>query len=305
MIGGLLRPCPWGEVAIVCDETVRGGHMWYQFFKYTLFAPGTRLVCRPWVVGEENIPTDGGAILASNHLGVLDPLIVASMIDRPITYPAKKELFDPSGGPGKRIVAWFMHAVDQVPLDRSGGRGSLTAMDPVLERLQEGGLVGIFPEGTRSADDRMFKAKTGVARLALTAKVPVIPVGVAGSQTSRTVCGIPLCSRPGLIFGKPLDFSDYSDRVGETAVLRWVTNEIMDAVAELTGQEYVDVFATRVKYGNLRGKDLTPWVRDRPGHVAPPAPRKDRQRVTSETQPGTDGTSSTASQPPSVLTDLH
>ncbi|MEA5637583.1 MAG: 1-acyl-sn-glycerol-3-phosphate acyltransferase, partial [Cutibacterium granulosum] len=82
--------------------------MWYQFFKYTLFAPGTRLVCRPWVVGEENIPTDGGAILASNHLGVLDPLIVASMIDRPITYPAKKELFDPSGGPGKRIVAWFM-----------------------------------------------------------------------------------------------------------------------------------------------------------------------------------------------------
>ena len=94
--------------------------MWYQFFKYTLFAPGTRLVCRPWVVGEENIPTDGGAILASNHLGVLDPLIVASMIDRPITYPAKKELFDPSGGPGKRIVAWFMHAVDQVPLDRSG-----------------------------------------------------------------------------------------------------------------------------------------------------------------------------------------
>ena len=137
----------------------------------------------------------------------------------------------------------------------------------------------------------------------------MIPVGVAGSQTSRTVCGIPLCSRPGLIFGKPLDFSDYSDRVGETAVLRWVTNEIMDAVAELTGQEYVDVFATRVKYGNLRGKDLTPWVRDRPGHVAPPAPRKDRQRATSaaevETQPGIDGTSSTASQPPSVLTDLH
>ena len=83
MIGGLLRPCPWGEVAIVCDEAVRGGHMWYQFFKYTLFAPGTRLVCRPWVVGEENIPTDGGAILASNHLGVLDPLIVCLLYTSP------------------------------------------------------------------------------------------------------------------------------------------------------------------------------------------------------------------------------
>lgn len=247
--------------------------MWYQILKYGLFAPGMRLVFRPWVIGEENIPASGGAVLAANHLGALDPLVIASMISRKMTYPAKKELFEGRGGVGPRVVAWFMKAVDQVPLDRSGGQRSVTTMEPVLERLAEGGLVGIFPEGTRSADGRMYKARTGVARLALRAKVPVIPVGVVGTRTAPGLFGIPLTQRPGLVIGEPLDFSDLADRADETAVLRWVTNEVMDAIDALTGQDYVDVYATRVKYGDLKGADLSRWQRERPGGNTVPAPR--------------------------------
>ena len=121
--------------------------MWYEFFKYALFGPGVRALWHPRVVGKENIPTEGGVILACNHIAALDPIIVASMIDRKLTYPAKKELFAGDRGLWSKVVAWFLRAVEQVPLDRSGGRTSVNAMGPVERRLAEGGLVGIFPEG--------------------------------------------------------------------------------------------------------------------------------------------------------------
>lgn len=245
--------------------------MWYQFFKVALFGPGVRALWRPWVVGEENLPCTGGALLASNHLAVLDPVIVPAMLRRQITYPAKKELFDGDHGLWSRIVAWFLRAVDQVPLDRSGGRRSLEAMGPVLSRLREGGVVGIFPEGTRSADGQLFKGKTGVARLALRAGVPVVPMAVVGTETVKGLFGIPTVRRPGVIIGEPLHFERLAGREDEAAVLRWITNEVMDAIQQLSGQAYVDVYGFRAKYGNLKGQDLSRWRRARAGGAPEPA----------------------------------
>lgn len=249
--------------------------MWYEFFKYTLFAPGVRLAWRPWVIGEENIPRHGGAILACNHIEAIDPVLVAAMISRKLTYPAKKELFEGKGGLGPKVVAWFLKAVDQVPLDRSGGRRSIDGLGPVVQRLEEGGLVGIFPEGTRSPDGRMFKGKTGVARMALASGAPVVPVGVVGTEAHRGPLGIPRVDRPGIVVGPPLDFSGLAGRADELPVLRWVTDEVMNAIASLTGQEYVDVYGFRVKYGNLRGADLTRFERSRPGGGPVPGPRRE------------------------------
>lgn len=246
--------------------------MWYKLFKVGLFGPGVRALWHPWVVGEENIPSHGGAILACNHIELLDPVILAAMIGRQLTYPAKKELFQANKGLGSKVVAWFLKAVDQVPLDRSGGRRSVEGIRPVIERLMEGGLVGIFPEGTRSADGELYKGKTGVARMALMADAPVIPVALVGTELVKGRFGIPKVDRPGIIIGRPLDFSALRGREEEVAVLRWITNEVMDAIQQLGGQEYVDVYGFRVKYGNLKGKDLTPWQRPRPGGVPVPQP---------------------------------
>lgn len=247
--------------------------MWYEFLKYALFGPGVRALWHPRVIGEENIPEQGGVILACNHVAALDPIIVATMIRRQLTYPAKKELFEGGRGPGSEVVAWFLRAVNQVPLDRSGGRTSVNGMGPVNERLAEGGVVGIFPEGTRSPDGRMFKGKTGVARLTLQSGAPVVPVGISGTTVRRKVLGIPLLNHPRIVFGKPMHFDVLADRQQETAVLRWVTDEIMGAIDDLTGQEYVDVYGFRVKHGNLRGKDVSRWVLPRPGGRPVPPPR--------------------------------
>jgi len=248
--------------------------MWYQVFKVGLFGPGVRALWRPWVVGEENLPREGGAVVACNHISVLDPIIVAAMLDRQMTYPAKKELFQGDHGLWSKIVAWFLKAVDQVPLDRSGGKRSVEGMAPVLTRLGEGGLIGIFPEGTRSADGELYKGKTGVARMALHADVPVVPVALIGTEPVKGRFGIPTVRHPGVIIGEPLHFSELAGRQDEVAVLRWVTNEVMDAIQRLGGQQYVDVYGFRVKYGNLKGKDLSRWRRPRPGGTPVPAPRE-------------------------------
>ena len=166
-----------------------------------------------------------------------------------------------------------MRAVEQVPLDRSGGRTSVNALDSVENRLAEGGLVGIFPEGTRSPDGRLYKGKTGVARMTLATGAPVVPVGISGTTVRRKVVGIPLLDHPTLIFGEPMHFDVLSDRAEEAAVLRWVTDEIMGAISDLTGQSYVDVYGFRVKHGNLKGKDVSKFVKARPGGNPLPPPR--------------------------------
>lgn len=245
--------------------------MWYWFFKLALFRPVCVVAFRPWIKGEENIP-EGGAIIAGNHLSAGETFLLPAMIKRRMTYPAKAELFQGKGGPASKVVAWFLKAVGQVPMDRSGGRASATGLGPVQQTLADGGLVGIFPEGTRSVDGRLYKGKTGVARLALEGGVPVLPVGFVNTQFRKGLFGIPVMKRPGVIIGKPLDFAEYCGRADELKVLRHVTDEVMAGIQELTGQEYVDVYSSRAKFGDLKDADLTPHLRERPGQDRPLPP---------------------------------
>jgi 1-acyl-sn-glycerol-3-phosphate acyltransferase len=141
--------------------------LFYWIFKWSLFLPVVRLVWRPKVTGRENVPESGPAIVVCNHTSAVETFIVPAVIPRRLTFPAKAELFAEGGGPAKRLVAWFLTVVGQVPMDRSGGRASAGSMDSVLQVLKNGELLAIFPEGTRSPDGRLYKGKTGVARLVL------------------------------------------------------------------------------------------------------------------------------------------
>lgn len=238
--------------------------MQYWLFKWFLFAPVIKLLWRPWLEGAENIPKSGAALLVSNHLSYADTVVLPAMVDRRVTFPAKAELFKAKSF-GGRVVSWFLRIVGMLPMDRSGGRASADSVDLVGQVLSSGEIIGIYAEGTRSPDGRLYKGKTGVARLVLGHRVPVLPVGTVGTQFVKGWFGIPSVRRPGIRIGRPLDFSAYYDQVENREVLRWVTDEIMAAIQELTGQEYVDVYATSIKSGALAGRNLEEKVLARPG----------------------------------------
>ncbi|RMB59655.1 lysophospholipid acyltransferase family protein [Tessaracoccus antarcticus] len=246
--------------------------MWYAIFKAAIFRPLVKYGFRARIIGAENVPRSGGAILASNHIATMDSLVVPAMVPRRVTYPAKAELFTGKGGPGAALVAWFLKAVGMVPMDRGGGRASATALDSISEVLATGALVGIYPEGTRSPDGRLYKGKTGLARMVLANDVPVLPVGVVGTETRRGLFGIPYVSRPIVIVGEPLHFSELAGRDRETKALRWVTDETLAAIQRLTGQQYADVYASRVKYGDLKDTGSDAHVLPRPGGGPAPLP---------------------------------
>lgn len=246
--------------------------MAYSLFKRLLFRPAIVGLWRPWVEGDENIPAVGPALLASNHISAGDTVMLPAMIRRRMVFPAKSEAFH-----GKdlrsRVVAWFLKAVGMHPMDRSGGRASAESLTDVSEVLEQGDLLGIYPEGTRSPDGRLYKGKTGVARLTLHSGAPVIPVAMINSQLVKGPFGIPLMRKPGIRIGRPLDFSEYRGRDNDREVLRWITDRVMAAIAELSGQEYVDAYGTSVKSGNFTAEQLAAKVLARPGLGArkPPA----------------------------------
>jgi len=246
--------------------------------KWVAFAPGVRLLFRPWIEGEENIPQTGAAILVSNHLSAGDTFLLPAMIKRRLTFPAKAELF--AGRDLRtRLLASFLRRVGQLPMDRSGGRASASSMDGVLSVLRRGELIGIYPEGTRSPDGRLYKGKTGVARLVLTAQVPVVPVAMINTQwVPSRIPGLATMRRPGMRFGPPLDFRAYGAGGNDRDVLRYVTDEIMDAVWQLSGQEYVDAYATSVKAAGEAGSQLAaaPVARPGAGRPVPPLPAAGR-----------------------------
>jgi 1-acyl-sn-glycerol-3-phosphate acyltransferase len=246
----------------------------YWVFKWLLVEPGLRLLTRPWMEGEENIPESGPAILVSNHLSAGDTFLLPALIKRRLTFPAKAELFQGTKLRG-RFTTWFLTSVGQLPMDRSGGRASASSMDGVLGVLRDGQLLGIYPEGTRSPDGRLYKGKTGVARLVLSAGVPVVPVAMVNTQfVPSRVARIPTMRRPGIRFGRPMDFSRYAARGNDRDVLRWVTDEIMNAVMELSGQEYVDAYGSSVKAAKEEGREINAPVLPRPGagRPVPPVP---------------------------------
>ncbi|HIW61019.1 MAG TPA: 1-acyl-sn-glycerol-3-phosphate acyltransferase [Candidatus Stackebrandtia excrementipullorum] len=218
--------------------------MLYKTLRLTV-APMIRVAWRPGFEGRENIPEEGPAILACNHLSVADHYFLALTTPRHIATMAKVEYFVRTGVKG-RLIGATVKGLGQIAVDRSGGRKSAQALGPSEQVLNEGRLFAIFPEGTRSPDGRLHKGKTGVARLALATGAPVIPIGLIGTDkvlpTGKTV---PRMSKVQVNIGKPLDFARYEGMHDNRVTLRAVTDQIMDAIAELSGQEYVDAYAKR------------------------------------------------------------
>jgi 1-acyl-sn-glycerol-3-phosphate acyltransferase len=220
--------------------------VWYWIVK-AILTPVLRTLFRPKVEGLENVPVDGAAILASNHLSFSDSIFLPLMVPRRITFLAKSDYFT-SGGLKGRLKAGFFKGVGQLPVDRSGGRASQAALETGLRVLGEGKLLGIYPEGTRSPDGKLYRGKTGVARMALEAGVPVIPCAMVNTHEIQP----PGQVMPKLIpvvmrIGKPLDFSRYAGMEDDRFVLRSMTDEIMYELMQLSGQEYVDTYATKAK----------------------------------------------------------
>jgi 1-acyl-sn-glycerol-3-phosphate acyltransferase len=207
-----------------------------------------RIVFRPWAEGTENVPREGPAIIASNHLSFSDHFFGPLPLPRQVTFLAKAEYFTGSGIKGL-ISRAFFRGLGQIPMDRGGGEASERALRTGLRVLSEGKLLGIYPEGTRTPDGRLYRGKTGVARLALEARAPVIPCAMVGTFELQPPGKIlpNLRFRPGVRFGKPLDFSRYYGMEADRTSLRAVTDEIMHALAELSGQEYVDKYAAQAK----------------------------------------------------------
>jgi 1-acyl-sn-glycerol-3-phosphate acyltransferase len=221
--------------------------LFYWLMKRVMVGPLLRLVYRPWVRGVENVPADGPAILASNHLAVIDSFFLPLVLPREIVFIGKSEYFQGVGLKG-RVTAGFMRGVGTIPVDRGGGKASEAALRTGLRRLQEGGLFGIYPEGTRSPDGRLYRGKTGVARLAIESGAPVIPVAMVGTNIAQPIGQrIPKVMRIGVVIGEPMDFSRYKGMESDRFILLSVTDEIMYALMSLSGQEYVDVYAATQK----------------------------------------------------------
>ncbi|MCP2202981.1 1-acyl-sn-glycerol-3-phosphate acyltransferase [Lentzea flava] len=216
--------------------------------KHILLGPILRLFFQPKIIeGAENIPKEGGAILASNHLAVSDSFFLPLMLSRRVTFPAKIEYFTGTGLKGK-LQKWFFSGVGQVPIDRSSASAAQGALDTGVRIVREGKLLGIYPEGTRSPDGRLYKGKVGVAWIALESGAPVIPVAMFGTDKANPIGSKMWKPYPIRIkIGKPLDFSRYEGLSGDRFVLRSITDEIMYSLMELSGQEYVDVYAAKAK----------------------------------------------------------
>ncbi|RLK61500.1 lysophospholipid acyltransferase family protein [Actinokineospora cianjurensis] len=221
--------------------------MLYWLMKRVVIGPILHLFFRPRVEGLEHVPATGGALLASNHLAVSDSFFLPLVVPRRMTFPAKLEYFTAPGLKG-RFKKWFLTGIGQIPIDRSGGNAAQAALDTVIRLLREGHLVGIYPEGTRSPDGRLYKGKTGVARIALEAKVPVLPVIMIGTDKANPIGSKVWKPYPIRIrIGPPLDFSRYEGLQGDRFVERSITDEIMYALMELSDQEYVDMYAAKAK----------------------------------------------------------
>jgi 1-acyl-sn-glycerol-3-phosphate acyltransferase len=207
-----------------------------------LMTPILRVTFRVRVTGRENIPATGGVLIASNHSAFCDSLFIPLVVPRRVTYVAKAEYFE----------SWktkhFFRAVGQIPMERSGGAASQKSLGEALDVLTAGDCIGIYPEGTRPPDERLHRGRTGVARLALAAGVPVVPTALLGTRAVQPIGARML--RPfktvEVRFGTPIDLTaHYGDRLDDPLTLREATDEVMFEIAQLSGQVYVDRYASR------------------------------------------------------------
>jgi 1-acyl-sn-glycerol-3-phosphate acyltransferase len=221
--------------------------MFYWLMKNLVLGPILKTIFRPWAVNAEKLPATGGVILASNHLSFIDSIFLPLVIDRPMVFLAKSDYFT-----GKGLKGWatrlFFNAAGMLPIDRSGGKASEASLNTGLRVLARGEVLGIYPEGTRSPDGKMYRGRTGVARMVLKAGVPVIPVAMIDTATIMPIGRrLPRLGRVGVVFGEPLDFSRFEGMEGDRFILRSITDEIMYELLRMSGQEYQDVYATSVK----------------------------------------------------------
>lgn len=232
----------------------------YWVLKRMLVGPWLLLLWRPKVEGRRNVPRTGPAIIASNHLAFLDPVFMPLVVRRHVTFIAKSEYFTGKGVKGL-LSRLFFRSIGVVPVDRSGGRSARASLDTLKSVLDEGRIVGYYPEGTRSPDGRLYRGKTGVGRLALETGVPVIPVAMINMHELQPPGRkVPRFKRVRIRFGKPLEFTRYHGLQADKLVQRSVTDEIMYELMKLSDQEYVDTYAVKPK---ARRGDK-PAVADRP-----------------------------------------
>ena len=231
--------------------------MWYWLVKYIALGPLLSLLGRPKVEGLEYVPTSGPAILASNHLAVMDSFFLPLVVRRRITFLAKSEYFTGTGLKGW-LSRWFFTAVGQVPIDRSDADAAQAALNTAEQVLAQGKLLGMYPEGTRSPDGRLYKGKTGLGRLALETGVPVIPVAMIGTNVVNPPGSTMLrFGRVTVRFGKPMEFSRFEGMAGNRFIERAVTDEVIYELMGLSGQEYVDIYAASLKAARFFDCDLT------------------------------------------------
>lgn len=215
--------------------------------KNIIAGPLLRGIFRPWVSGAENIPATGAVILASNHLSVVDSVFLPLCIERDMVFLAKSEYFTGRGLKGW-ITKWFMKGTGMLPIDRSGGKASEASLNTGLRVLAEGRVLGIYPEGTRSPDAKLYRGRTGIARMVLESGAPVVPVAMVDTEKVMPIGSKwPKLRRPGIIIGKPLDFTRFQGMEGDRFILRSVTDEIVYEIAGLSGQQYEDVYASSVR----------------------------------------------------------
>jgi 1-acyl-sn-glycerol-3-phosphate acyltransferase len=232
--------------------------MLYWLLKYIILGPVLKLIFRPQVEGREHVPDEGPAIIASNHLSFSDSIFMPLMVKRRVTFVAKAEYFT-----GKGVKGWltkmFFVGTGCIPVDRSGGRAAQAAIETGMRVLRDGNLFGIYPEGTRSPDGRLYRGKTGVARMALETGAPVIPVAMLNSdEIQPTGQVIPNLKRPKIRFGRPLDFSRYHGMSGDRFIERAVTDEIMYELMQLSGREYIDIYAQKAKNAAAAAEKTAP-----------------------------------------------
>lgn len=221
--------------------------MLYWFFKHLIIGPLLKTIYRPWVEGAENVPANGPVIIVGNHVSVIDSFFMPLMVDRRVYFLAKSDYFTGTGLKGW-LVKTFMLAVGQLPIDRSGGKASEASLSTGLSVLERGEVLGIYPEGTRSPDARLYRGRTGVARLVIESGALVVPAIMVDTEKAMPIgTKIPKIRRIGTVIGKPIDFSRFAGMSADRFILRSITDEIMLEIQKLSDQEYVDVYASSVR----------------------------------------------------------
>jgi 1-acyl-sn-glycerol-3-phosphate acyltransferase len=215
--------------------------------------PFLHLLWRPQITGGDHIPRTGGAIVASNHLSIVDSIFLPLMLDRPLTFAAKSEYFTGGRRPGQLFAAAYMRATKQLAVDRDSARAAQDTLQAALRLLQAGELFGVYPEGTRSPDGRLYRGRTGVGWLALASRLPVIPVAMIDTdQVLPPGHTIPGLHRVGIRVGQPMTFDGYREKGPPAQARRAITDDVMKAIQALSGQEYVPVYAS-VRKAELNG----------------------------------------------------